>query len=210
LTIHVGLGTGGRAQQLIETQLLIGAQEKGVAAGLVSKRNLFASAKKLVRVLGDKDVETYFVDPSKPPDQNDPASAPIPPPQDPAMLKIQADAQSKQQEMQFKGQELQAKAQIDQQADERKAQIESVQAQADIATQDRKTQAELMMAERKAQLEERLMLLEHELKMTVAREELQMKREIHQHTLAQNQMGMVATAQSHEAKMEQMKAKGAE
>ena len=33
--MHVGLGTGSKEAQLVQLQLLIGAQEKAIAAGLV-------------------------------------------------------------------------------------------------------------------------------------------------------------------------------
>ncbi len=197
LTIHVGLGTGGKAQQLAETQILIGAQTQAIAAGMVSKRNLYATARRLTKVLGEPDCETYFVDPSKPPDQQDPSAAAIQPPADPKVQQIQMQAQ-------LDAQSDQRKSQLDQQALQQKAQIETVQAQADIATQQQKTQADMAIADRKAQLEERLMLLDHELKREMHAAELQMKRELHQHAMASSQMGMVATAQTHEAKMEQM------
>lgn len=202
LTVTVGLGDGSKEAQIVRLQLLIGAQEKAIAAGLVSKRNLYQSARELVKLCGRKDPEAFFVDPSKPPDQNDPNSAPLPPPPDPKVTEIQMNAQLAEKSDQ-------RKAQLDHQAQQNKAQIEGVQAQADIATQQQKTQAEMAMAERKAQLEERLMLLDHELKREQHAAELEMKRELHQHSMAQSQMNMAAGAQAHEAKMAQANRKPA-
>ncbi len=176
LTIHVGLGQGSKMEQLAETNMIIAAQEKGVAAGIVSRKNLYNTARRLTKIVGERDPEAFFVDPAKPPDPQQPATAPIPPPQDPAIA-------VKTAELQFKSQELQVKAQLDQRADERKAQIESVQAQADIATQDRKTQAEIAMAERKFELERELALIEHQAKMAENQQSLDMKREQHQQTM---------------------------
>ena len=82
LTINVGLGTGGKSEQLAHLQLIIGAQVQGVAAGLVSKRNLYNSAKELAKLAGHKDAQTFFVDPDAPPDPNDPSGGPLPPPQE--------------------------------------------------------------------------------------------------------------------------------
>jgi hypothetical protein len=86
--------------------LIIGAQKEAIAAGLVSPKNLHASAQQLVRLAGYKDPDTYFTPIRRPPDQNDPSSAPIPPPADP------------------KVQQIQMQAQLDQQADQRKAQLD--------------------------------------------------------------------------------------
>ncbi len=147
MTINVGLGTGGQAEQLAGAQLIIGAQEKAIPAGLVSKRNLYNSAKMLTKLLKHKDPDEFFRPPDAQPDPQDPASDPIPPPPDPKMA------------------ELEMKAKIDQQAVNSKAEIEKLQANADVATQDRKTNAEIVLAERKAQLEERLAVSAHEMKM---------------------------------------------
>jgi len=54
------------------------------------------------------------------------------------------------------------------------------------------------------------MLLDHQLKREEHAQNMVMKRELHEHTLAQNQMGMVANAQAHDAKMAQMKQKHAD
>jgi hypothetical protein len=52
MTINVGLGTGSKAEQLAHLQLIIGAQKEAIAAGLVSAKNLFHSAKELVKLAG--------------------------------------------------------------------------------------------------------------------------------------------------------------
>ena len=138
MTINVGLGSGGKEQQLGNLQLLIGAQEKGIAAGLVSKNNLYKSAEELVKLIGRKDPESFFTAPGKQPEQGqqpDPNAEPIQPPADPKMMELQA-----------------------------KAEIEKLQAQADIETQNRKTEAELALAERKFALEKEIKLLDAQLK----------------------------------------------
>jgi len=207
MTVNVGLGDGSKAEKLVETQLLIGAQEKGIAAGIVSKKNLYNSAKRLTRLLGEKDTEAFFTDPAKPPEQNDPTAAPIEPPTDPAMIKVQADTQMKQQELQMRGQEVQAKAQLDAQADQRKAQIEQVQAQADMVTQDRKMAGEMQLAQQKFELEKELKLMDFQLKREQHAADLEMKREMHAQSLQQGQFSMAAGAQAHEQKMKEQKAK---
>lgn len=84
LTISVGLGTGSKQEQLAGMQILIGAQKEAAANGmtnLVSPQNFYNSAKKLVRLVGEKAVDQFFTDPSTQP-------APQPKP-DPEMIKIQ-------------------------------------------------------------------------------------------------------------------------
>src|SRR5262245_36408023 len=96
MTINVGLGTGSRSEQLAHLQLIIGAQKEAIAAGLVSAKNLFHSAKELVKLAGHKNVDAIFTPPGAPADPNDPASAPIQPLPDPQHAAIAAKAQAEQ------------------------------------------------------------------------------------------------------------------
>lgn len=136
LTIHVGLGDGGKAQQLATFQMLAGIQEKLIAAKMVSPRNLWNSASEFVKLIGRKDPETFFTQPGQQADPSDPASAPIEPPQDPKLLELQA-----------------------------KNEIEKTQAQADIATQRDKTTMESALMREKHQWEMRRDQEQHEMKM---------------------------------------------
>lgn len=163
MTISVGLGTGSKEQQLAGAQLLIGAQEKAIAVGMVSKQNLFNSAKQLTRLLGYKDPEEFFTNPGTPPDPQNPNAAPIEPPPDPKMAELEG-----------------------------KKEIEKLQADADIATTDRKTNAEIVREDRKAKQQMDLALLEHNLKMDEMEADAGRKREAHlqsidQKTTAHNQ-----------------------
>ena len=62
-------------QQLAHLQLIIGAQKEAIAAGLVSAKNLFHSAKELVKLAGHKNVDAFFTPPGAPADPADPTSA---------------------------------------------------------------------------------------------------------------------------------------
>jgi hypothetical protein len=144
MTIHVGLGTGGKAQQFAQVMALANFQKElllGGKANLVDDKALYNTGAELIKIMGHKNPDKFLNDPSaKDPQTGQPLHPPVPPPPDPkAMLKVQADNSNQGQELQMRGQEIVANAQIAKQADERKAQIESVQAQADIATQERKT-----------------------------------------------------------------------
>jgi hypothetical protein len=135
MTVNVGLGTGGKSEQLAHLNMIIAAQKEAIAAGMVSPKNLYNSAKELTRLAGHKNVDTFFTPPGAPPDPNDPTSAPIAPPASPEIDKLN-----------------------------RHAEIEKLQAEADIATQNRKAEAEIALAERKFELERELKLLDARIK----------------------------------------------
>ncbi len=136
LTVHVGLGTGGRAQSIAELTLIASMQKDALINGLtnlVTVDNLYSTGKELVKALGRPNVQDFFTDPkTQPPPQAKP---------DPAMIKAQAD-------MQVQGQ---------------KAQLEGVKAQADTQHQIAKTQAEMALADKKFELEKQLAILNAQL-----------------------------------------------
>lgn len=207
MTINVGLGTGGKAQQFAQTMALGNFQKELLLGGktnLVDDTNLWNTASEISKIMGHKNPDKFFNDPqAKDPETGQPLHPPPPPPVDPAMEKVKVDAQMKQAELQQRGQELQAKAQIDQQADQRKAEIEAVQAQADMATQDRKLQGEMMLAQQKFELEKELKLMEFQLKKQMHDEEMQMRREQHDQAMQAGAFKVVAGAEAHDQKMEQ-------
>ena len=160
LTVHVGLGTGGRSQRLLELRLIADAQEKLLLGGftnIVKPEQLYGTAKAMVKAMQEPDTETYFADPKSQPEWK--------PKPDPKMI------------------ELQVKGQLDERAITLKAEIEKLQAQADIATQDRKTQAEIVLAKEKFALERELKLIEHQTKMAESQQQLKMKTETHKQSM---------------------------
>jgi hypothetical protein len=211
MTIHVGLGTGGKAQQFAQTMALAQVQEKLVLGGktnLVDDVALYNTAAELTKIMGHKNPDKFFNDPNaKDPQTGQPLHPPPPPPVDPAVMKIQADAQLKEKELQQRGQEIVANAQIAQQADERKAQIETVQAQADMATEQRKLEGEMALAQQKFELERELKMLEFQMKREMQAAELEMKREAHQQQLEAGVFKVAQGQESHEQKLEQMNSK---
>jgi hypothetical protein len=195
LTIDVGLGTGSKSEQLAHLQLIIAAQEKAIAAGLVSAKNLYASAKELTKLAGHKNVDLFFTAPGGAPDQ-DPGAQPIQPSPDPKMAELQA-----------------------------KAEIEKLQATADIETNNRKLEAEAalaqqkfafdaQMAERQFELEARLKVLEAELAreqhaqaMQIKLFDSRVKHEQMQQTPAGDERGAAAMIDAHMAKIHELHAK---
>jgi hypothetical protein len=184
MTIHVGLGTGGKAQQFAQIMALANVQKEMIAGGkvnLVDDQALFNTAAELVKIMGHKNPDKFFNDPSaKDPQTGQPLHPPAQPPVPEAVQVAQLKAQTDKEKMGVQ-------AQLDQQADERKAQIEATQAQADIATQDRKTQAEMIQSEREFELKRELAILEFQMQKELEEAKLNMQREQHQQQMAQSQ-----------------------
>jgi hypothetical protein len=149
LTVHVGLGTGDKVQQMAMLSNVMNAQKELLLGGmtnLVTPANLFASAKDLSRLSGKADPETYFSDPSKQP--------PPQPPQDPKlqieMMKQQSLDKKAQADLAHQQWKMQADAALEQQKFEHNKQIELLKAQLAIS----ESQHKQAIAERKAQVDE--------------------------------------------------------
>lgn len=151
MTVHVGLGTGGKAEQLQMATLIIGLQEKALAAGktnLVSDANLYNSAKMVTRITGHKDIDAFFTDPqTQPPPQTPP---------DPKLMELQMKAQIDQQkvqaDIQHQAAKLQADASLEQMKFEHEKQLALIQAELDA----RDKTHQMALNERKAQVDERV------------------------------------------------------
>jgi hypothetical protein len=209
MTVDVGLGSGGKAEQFAQTMALANFQKELVLGGksnIVDDAKLYNTAAKLAKIMGHKSPDPFFNDPTATKPDGTP-KYPAPQPQPPEAVQVaQIKAQTDQQTMQVQ-------SQLDAQADQRKAQIETVQMQADIAAQDKKTQAEMIQSEREYQLKEKLAILEfnleRELKLAEeARKErehqqaMQMQAEQHRQSLEAGVFKVAQGQQAHEQKME--------
>jgi hypothetical protein len=104
MTIELGLGSSGRAQDLALSQLLLGLQkeiiqlQQGVGGPFVTAQNLSNALTMAVRKAGFRAPELYFSNPAQaPPQPPKPA-----PPGDPAkMAEVQARAQADQSRLQL-------------------------------------------------------------------------------------------------------------
>ncbi len=114
MTINVGLGSGGRAQQFAQIMALANVQKEMLAGGkanLVGDRELYNTAAELTKIMGHKNPDKFFNDPqAKDPQTGQLLHPPVPTPPDPKVLAIQAQAQNDQQELQLKAQLDQQKA----------------------------------------------------------------------------------------------------
>jgi hypothetical protein len=153
LTINVGLGSGGKAQQFAQVMALANIQEKLIAGGkanLVGDPQLYNTAAEITRIMGHKNPDKFFNDPSAINPQTGqllhPPPAPPSPPPDPKLLQIQAKAQTDQ-----------AIAAHQAQAQQQKTQNDAIHLQV-------KTQSEIALARIKAELDARMAVLDAHLK----------------------------------------------
>jgi len=202
LTINVGLGSGGKAQQFAQTMALANFQKELLLGGkthLVGDDKLFNTASELTKIMGHKNPDKFFDDPSAKDPQTGQLLHPAQPPQPPESVQVaQIKAQTDKEKMGVQ-------AQLDQQADERKAQIEAVQAEADMATEQQRLQAELAIAQQKFELERELKLMDFQLKREMHQQDMAQRAEQHRQQMEAGVFKVAAGAEAHDQKMEQMK-----
>jgi hypothetical protein len=193
MTINVGLGAGGKAQQFAQVMALANIQKQLVAGGkanLVGDRELYNTAAELTKIMGHKNPDRFFCDPTAVnPQTGQLLHPPLPPPAPPPDPKLLA---------------MQARAQADQAAAAHKAQIETQKAQNDAIHQQVKMQAEIELAKIKAELDAKMALLDAHLKAATEAQKMQHAQAQHRMDVAEAALGMVPTADSHDAKMQQI------
>jgi hypothetical protein len=198
MTINVGLGAGGKAQQFAQVMALANIQKQLLAGGkahLVGDRELFNTAAELTKIMGHKNPDRFFCDPAaRDPQTGQPLHTPLPPPAPPPDPKLLA---------------LQARAQADQTAAAHKAQAEQQKAQNDVIHQQVKMQAEIELAKIKAELNARMALLDAHLKAATEQQKVHHTQAQHRMDVAETAPGVVATAHSHDAKARRDGARGA-
>lgn len=178
LTVQVGLGSGSKAQQLQEIMMIANAQEKALAGGLtnlVTAANLYNTAKQLTKIVGHKDVDAFFSDPSK--------SPPPQPKPDPEMMKAQAAVQQTQAQMQ----------------------LEQAKVQADTMHQQAKMQADSALEQQRFEHQRELAMMEMAMKQQAHTQSITHAQQAHELSLQQIVAKAVAGQQAHEAKLEQMR-----
>lgn len=176
LTVSVGLGTGSKTEQLMHRQLLLGMQKEAVQLGLVSKKNFWNSASGIVKLMGEKDPEAYFIDPTKPQDQQqqgDEASQPIPPPPSPEMAKAQAEQDKAKAQLQLDGQKAQAQLQLEGHKAQAQQELDGQKAQADIQVTREKHAADLQAQREKSSLDAQLEATKIDQEFALKREQMQ-------------------------------------
>ncbi|WP_244637380.1 portal protein [Bradyrhizobium symbiodeficiens] len=156
MTINVGLGAGGKAQQFAQTMAIANVQKELLAGGkinLVGDRQLYNTAAELTRLMGHRNPDQFFNDPMAVNPQTGqllhPPPAPPQPPPDPKLLA------------------LQARVQVDAALAAQQAQIQQQKAQNDAIHLQVKAQGEIELAKIKAALDAKMTVLETHLKAAV-------------------------------------------
>lgn len=209
MTINVGLGSGGKAQQFAQTMAIANVQKEFVAAGktnIVGDSELYNTATELTRIMGHKNSNKFFKDPDA---KNPDGSLVNPPPQprpDPKVQAIQAKAQVDQQTAQTKAQLEQGKA-------AHKAQLDQQSANNDLVHQQVAAQTETAIARIKAELDAKLAVLDAHIKLATASHtegrkqqthaiQMHHEGERHRQAMAAGALDMIAGAQEHTRSME--------
>ena len=117
MQIAVGLGGGDKPQQMVALDGVLAKQVQGLAVGLTEPAKIYNTLKRQTQLMGYKDPEEFWTDPSTRP--------PPPPPPNPEVEKEQARAQAQIQVEQVKGQWAAQLKQIDAQTDITKSQAEA-------------------------------------------------------------------------------------
>jgi hypothetical protein len=170
MAIEIGIGSGGRQQELAALQMVMAAQEKAVelqgnASGpLVNMTNLYKTAMRLTKLAALKGGEQYFSDPQ------DPANQPPPEQQKP-----DPTAQAAQAQIQIAQAKVQAKAQADQMSAQTDAQLGLQRLQAEMAIKRQEMEQKLALQREQAAQELQLQREEMEATFQLKRQELMMR-----------------------------------
>ena len=156
MTINVGLGSGGKAQQFAQTMAIANVQKELLAGGkinLVGDQQLYNTAAELTRIMGHRNPDQFFNDPTAVNPQTGqllhPPPAPSQPPPDPKLLAVQA------------------RVQVDAALAAHQAQLQQQKAQNDAIHLQVKTQGEIELARIKAALDAKMSVLETHLKAAI-------------------------------------------
>ena len=191
MTINVGLGSGGKAQQFSQLMALANIQKELLAGGkvhMVGDRELYNTATELTRIMGHKNPHRFFNDPTAVNPLtgqllHSPPAPPAPLP-DPKLLA------------------LQARAQADQLAAAHRAQVEQQKVQADAIYQQVKMQAEIELTKIKTELDAKMKVLDAHLKAAAEQQKMHHAQAHHEMEVTEAALGMVAAAASRDAKMQ--------
>lgn len=133
MTISVGLGSGGKEQQMAMIMQILGLQEKAMASGtnLTEPPKIYNALKRLTELAGFKNADQFWSDPE------DPNNPPKEPPPNPEMEKvkaqIQADQIKAQNDLQMQREKLQQEGQLQREQMAMEFQLKREQMAAELA-----------------------------------------------------------------------------
>jgi len=202
MTVNVGLGNGGKAQQFAQTMAIGNFQKEllmGGKANLVDDKALYNTGAELIKIMGHKNPDKFLNDPdAKDPQTGQPLHPPVQPPPDPKVMAIQAQAQNDQQE-------LKMKAELDKQKAQDAAQLAQFKAEIDAKLKIIDAHMKAMEMERKAKTDQQA----HHAK--IAEAVVGVVADAHKHDMAMaheqqvHDQKLEQADKAHEAKLQQMK-----
>lgn len=125
MTIEVGVGSGGKEQEIAALQMVGESQMelRAVNPGMVTDANLYNTAKRLVEKAGLKGVELFFTDPAK-------AGPQPPPPPDPKVVEAQEKAKLDKykidEEMKLKREQMAGEFELERERMRMKARVDMI------------------------------------------------------------------------------------
>lgn len=162
LTISVGLGSGGKSEQLMFWGQVLGMQKEAIqlpGQTIVKPKNIYNSLQKFMEAGGERGIEPYFTDPETEP--------PGEPPPDPKMVEAEGKLKIKEAEVQAgveadkqKGMaefaRMQAQLAMDRDKMVADHRLKTEQMQAEFALKQAQMEAEFAMRERQMAIEAQL------------------------------------------------------
>ena len=193
MTIHVALGNGSKSQQFAQVMALANMQKEFLMGGkghMVPDDKLFNTASEMVKIMGHKNVDRFFADPTaKDPQTGQLLHPPAPPPPDPKLMTAQFNAQAKQQQAQ------------------QQFQLDHQRAQNDSVHQQVKAQTDAALAQFKAELDAKLKLFDAHMKGVQNTQQMHQDHQRHRMDVAESMIGMAHDHQKHQQSMEMMRNK---
>lgn len=182
----VGLGYSNQEEMLAASMAILNVQKEAMAAGLATPTHLFASVSQLVKAVGWRWPEKYFVDPSSPEGQQalqahaqsqgqDPKMLEVQGKQQMAQIQAQLDQAKTQHAAQLKEAELTARMREAQVEAESKRQIAIMQANFDKQIAEMRLQMEMQQARERTAAEMDLAYYRANQEADLARDEMKIK-----------------------------------
>jgi len=196
LTVHVGVGSANRGQDLDVANAALGLTEKvidmqgGLQGPFVTEANVYNRLKAFSRAMGEKDPSQFWTDPTPAPGA--PPAPPAPPKPSPEMVKAQADAQLAQGKAQSEAQLAAAKHASELEFAQAKLQMQAQGEQAKIAA---KAQSDQARNAAEMQLAQQRLAGELKIQREKVQGELQLKREEAAQAIQLQREEMLATVQ---------------
>jgi len=155
MTVEIGVGSGGKEQQMVMYQQGWQALEQlvtmqgGPSGPLVTVENIYAYAKQAFeRGLGFRSADSFLTNPEEAPPQQ--------PKPDPAMLEMQAKQQEIEQRLEFDKQKAAADMELAKQKAQGQLEVEAMKAEARLMAERERSDAMLQFEREKAQMQAQL------------------------------------------------------